>query len=166
MTPFKALYGRDPPLLLKLSEDIITVAEVDQQVCDRNIVLDLLKTNLQKDQYQMKLYVDTKRRDIEFAVGDLVYIKLHPYKFKSLAKKTNEKLCPQFYSPYKVKEKVGTVAYRLDLPSTARIHNVFHVSQLKRAVQGDRPSQQILEFLTEDAELLFGVDQGYNTSGR
>lgn len=90
MTPFKAFYGHNRPPLLKLSEEIITEAEVDQQLRERNVILDPLKSNLQKAQSQMKMYADTKRRQMEFAVGDLVYLKLQPYKFKSLAKKINE----------------------------------------------------------------------------
>jgi len=65
-------------------------------------------------------------------VGDTTYIKISPYKLKSLAKKMNEKLSPRYYGPYKIAECIGEVTYRLDLPYTYRIHPVFHVSQLKK----------------------------------
>lgn len=91
MTPFKAFYGCDPPLL-KLSENVILVAEVGQQIRNCNAILNMLKDNLQRAQAKMKLYADNKRRELEFNVGDSIYLKLQPYKFKSLAKKVNEKL--------------------------------------------------------------------------
>lgn len=81
----------------------------------------------------MKDQADKHRRELQFDVGESVYLKLKPFRFKSLAKKPNEKLAPWYYSPYCVLEKMGTAAYHIELPPTARIHNVFHVSQLKRA---------------------------------
>lgn len=82
----------------------------------------------------MKKYVDVKCREVSFEVGDMVYLKLQPYQQKSLAKKECEKLSPKFFGPYEIIEKIGEVAYRLRLPPSTTIHNVFHVSQLKKVV--------------------------------
>ena len=70
---------------------------------------------------------------MNFSVGDSVYLKLHPYKMHSLAQWPTEKLSPQFFRPFKFIRQVGKVAYEFELPSSAKLHPVFHVSQLKLA---------------------------------
>lgn len=67
-------------------------------------------------------------RDVTYTGGDMVYLKLQPYKHISIAKKTNEKLNPRFYGPYKILKKIGVVSYKLELPSNARILPLFHVT--------------------------------------
>ena len=74
------------------------------------------------------------RIERSFEVGDLVYLRLQPCRQSSLKKKGAEKLKPRFYRPYKVIRKVGEVAYELELPSKRKIHNVFHVSSLKKII--------------------------------
>ena len=76
----------------------------------------MLKENLQATQNQQKLYVDRHRVEHSFEVGDLVYLRLQPYRQSSLKKKGAEKLKPRFYGPYEVVRKVGEVAYELELP--------------------------------------------------
>lgn len=66
----------------------------------------------------------------------------------------NEKLSPRFYGPFVVVKRIGSVAYRLDLPTTARIHPVFHVSLLKRCVGAANVSGEIPKGLTEAMELM------------
>ena len=64
-------------------------------------------------------------------MGDLVYLRLQPYKQTSMHNKRLGKLAPRYYGPFKVLQKVGEVSYKLDLPFGSLIHPVFHVSNLK-----------------------------------
>ncbi|KAJ1257003.1 hypothetical protein BS78_K237600 [Paspalum vaginatum] len=85
----------------------------------------------------MKQHADKKRSEKVFAIGDQVYLKLQPYVQSSMAYRSNQKLSFRFYGPFKILERVGSVAYRLDLPPDARIHPLVHVSQLKLHIAPD-----------------------------
>lgn len=85
-------------------------------------------------QHRMKKYADQGQRNLEFQKGDMVYLKLWPYCQRSLARHINEKLSPIYFRPYELVQKIGQVAYKLDLPKTAAIHPVFNVSLLKKAI--------------------------------
>ena len=70
----------------------------------------------------------------DFPENYLVYLRLQPYKQSTLKGKGDEKLKPRFYGTYRIVRKVGEVAYELYLPKSSKVHNVFHVSCLKKEV--------------------------------
>ncbi|MCI05729.1 hypothetical protein A2U01_0026782, partial [Trifolium medium] len=105
MTPFKALYGRDPPTLIRYMPQHNDPISVQEQLGERDRILQQLKSNLERAQVYMKNQADKKRRDVDLQVGDWVLVRLQPYRQQSAALR-------------KIKKE-------------AKIHSVFHVSQLK-----------------------------------
>lgn len=79
----------------------------------------------------MKTQADKKRRDVSLVVGDLVLVKLQPYRQSSAALRKNQKLGIRYFGPFHIIARIGAAAYRLQLPETTKIHSVFHISQLK-----------------------------------
>ena len=119
MTPFQALYGRLPPSIPHYTEGLSCVNNVDQSLLTQDEVLQQLKTNLELSAARMKHVADQKRREVEFQVGDLVLLKLHPYRQQSVFKRAHHKLVSRFYGLFLVEQKLGKVAYRLCLPPAA-----------------------------------------------
>lgn len=104
---------------------------VETLLATRQELLLKLKNRLEKAQVAMKVHVDSKRHDVSFKVGDWVYVKLRPYCQSSVSGAAYHKLSKCFYGPSQVTERIGAVAYRLNLPLTSKIHPVFHYSLLK-----------------------------------
>jgi hypothetical protein len=82
----------------------------------------------------MKQQADKKRSDISFSVGDKVFVKLQPYVQSSLACRAHQKLAFKYFGSYTIQEKIGSVAYKLNLPTDSAIHPVFHINHLKKLV--------------------------------
>lgn len=93
------------------------------------------------------------QRDIQ--VGEKVHSKLQPYRQVMVALRKNLKLAAKYFRSFEILERVGTTSYKLDLPETTRVHLVFHVSQLKKAI-GQVQVQKQLPQLTEQGTFDIG----------
>ena len=113
MTPFQAVFGRPPPMVMHYEVDPKDLDPLKDllQLCDQ--LLSKLKGNLLKAQQYMKMQADKKRREreLQFKVGDLVLVKLQPYKQHSVALRKHQKLGMRYFGPFLVIERIGTVAY-------------------------------------------------------
>lgn len=129
--PFQIVYVLPPPPVLPFENGTSTMSLVEQ---DRDEVLQELKMQLTGAQQHMKHVADGKRCQINFKVGELVYLKLRPHHQKSVANRPHSKLSPHYFEPFEIETGVGQVAYKLKLPTNDVVHPVFHVSQFQRAI--------------------------------
>ncbi|GJY56439.1 putative reverse transcriptase domain-containing protein [Tanacetum coccineum] len=136
--PFEALYGRkcrSPVCWTEVGEAQILGPELIQETTEKIVQI---KQRMQAARDRQKSYADLKRKPMEFQVGDKVMLKVSPWKGVVRFGKRG-KLNPRYVGPFKVLEKVGEVAYKLELPEElSRVHNTFHVSNLKKC-HADEP---------------------------
>ncbi|KAB2629332.1 S ribonuclease [Pyrus ussuriensis x Pyrus communis] len=134
MAPFKALYGRAcrPPLCWsEVGERVLVGPEIVEETTQN---VQVIKSNLKAAQDRQKSLADRHATDRAYEVGDWVFLKLSPWRGVVRFGKKG-KLSPRYIGPYMVTERVGEVAYRLELPpELARVHNVFHMSMLRHYV--------------------------------
>ncbi|GJR02957.1 putative reverse transcriptase domain-containing protein [Tanacetum coccineum] len=149
-----ALYGqkcRSPVCWAEVGEVQLTGPEIVQETTEKVIQI---KQRIQAARDRQKSYADLKRKPMEFQVGDRVMLKVSPWKGVVRFGKQG-KLNPRYVGPFKVLEKVGSVAYKLELPQElSRVHNTFHVSNLKKCYS-DEPLAVPLEGLHVDDKLRF-----------
>jgi hypothetical protein len=134
MAPFEALYDRKcrtPLNWIKPGErryyGIDFIEEAKKKV-------HIIQQNMKVAQSCQKSYADRRRRPLVFEVSDYVYLKVTPMKKKQFG--VRRKLAARFVGPYKILERKGPVAYKLELPETmGAIFPVFHVSHLKKCLR-------------------------------
>nr|GEZ75685.1 putative reverse transcriptase domain-containing protein [Tanacetum cinerariifolium] len=136
--PFEALYGRkcrSPFCWTEVGGAQILGPELIQKTTEKIVQI---KQRMQAARDRQKSYADLKRKPMKFQVGDKVMLKVSPWKGGVRFGKRG-KLNPRYVGPFKVLERVGDVAYKLDLPEElSRVHNSFHVSNLKKC-HADEP---------------------------
>ena len=149
------LYGYHPPSITSYLRENYKVKAVEHHIEHQQQVLQLLKDNIVLEQNRMKQQADQHCSERSFDVGDWVFLRLQPYKQMSLkqAKKDN-KLSPKYYGLYKVLQKIGTMAYKLELPVASRVHPVFHVSCLKKIIGNKILVQTIFPEPDEEGKII------------
>lgn len=115
----------------------------------------VIQENLEKAQHRMKSFADAKRIERTFETREMVYLKPQPYRQGSVALRRNLKLALKFYGSYKILEKIVSVAYRLELSNSSRIHLTFHVSHLKKYI-GTTTTNTILPTTRQDGTTDIG----------
>jgi hypothetical protein len=132
MAPFEALYGRKcrtPLAWLEVGERTLFGPAIIEEAEEK---VEKVRENLRIAQSRQKSYAD-KRRELTFAVGDRVYLKVSPLRGTNrfLVK---GKLAPRYVGPYQMTKRIGSLAYQLVLPETvAGVHPMFHMSRLKKS---------------------------------
>lgn len=149
LTPFEAVYGQAPPVHLPYLPGESKVAVVARSLQEREHMIQFLKFHLLRAQHRMKLFVDQHRSEKVLEIGDYVYVKLQPYRQQSVVMRSNQKLSPKYFGPYRIIDKCGEVAYKVDLPKGSQVHPVFHVSQLKVLVGNVHTSTQLPSVLLD-----------------
>jgi hypothetical protein len=135
MAPYEALYGwqcRTPLFWSQTREsqafglEVLKVAEKQVQMVHKS---------LKVAQSRQKSYADKRRRDLSFEIGDFVYLKVSPMR-GTRRFRVKGKLAPGYVGPFKILDRKGEVAYQLELPpQLSEVHDVFHVSQLKKCLR-------------------------------
>ncbi|KAK8511749.1 hypothetical protein V6N12_000792 [Hibiscus sabdariffa] len=171
MAPYEALYGRrcrTPVCWAEAGQKLLPMPDILKGTTEK---VKLISERLKAASDRQKSYADLKRREVEYAVGDKVFLKVSPRK-KVMRFGRKGKLSPRYIGPYEIVGRVGPVAYRLLLPpELEKIHDVFHVSMLRKYRSDPShvmPVEEIelnpdlsydeepIEILTSDSKVLRG----------
>ncbi|GKD20912.1 putative reverse transcriptase domain-containing protein [Tanacetum coccineum] len=162
VAPFEALYGqnfRSPVCWTEVGDAQLTGPAIIHETTEKIVQI---KSRIQAARDRQKSYANIRRKPMVFQVGDMVMLKVSPWKGVVRFGKRG-KLNPRYVGPFKVIERVGTVAYKLELPQQlSRVHNTFHVSNLKKCLSDESlviPLEELrvddkLHFVEEPVEVM------------
>ncbi|GJX36760.1 putative reverse transcriptase domain-containing protein [Tanacetum coccineum] len=161
-TPFEALYGRkcrSPVCWAEVRDVQLTRPEIIHETTEKIVQI---RQRLQAARDRQRSYANVRRKPLEFQVGDRVMLKVSPRKGVIRFKKRGN-LNPRCIGPFKILERIGPVAYKLELPEELRnVHNTFHVSNLKKCLSDESlviPMKELrlddkLNFVEEPVEIM------------
>jgi len=134
MTPYEALYGRKcrtPLCWYYDGETVLVGPKLLQQTTEK---VKQIQDKMKAYQSRQKSYADQRKKPLEFAAGDHVFMRVTPTKGVERTIKSR-KLSPKFVGPYQIIRKIGPVTYEIaPPPQLSNLHNVFHVSQLRNYI--------------------------------
>ncbi|GKC89314.1 putative reverse transcriptase domain-containing protein [Tanacetum coccineum] len=160
--PFEAMYGRkcrSPVCWVEVGDAQLTGPAIIHETTEKIVQI---KNRIQAAHDRQKSYANIRRKPMVFQVGDKVMLKVSPWKGVVRFGKRG-KLNPRYVGPFKVIERVRTVAYKLELPQQlSRVHNTFHVSNLKKCLSDESlviPLEELrvddkLHFVEEPVEVM------------
>jgi hypothetical protein len=154
MTPFEVLYGHRCRTPLNWIESGVKVIFRSDLVEEAEATIRHIQDNLKSAKSRQETYANKRHRPLEFEVGNHVYLRVLPMKGVKRFE-VKGKLAPHYIGLFLILEKCGTVAYKLDLPpSLAGVHDIFHVSQLKKCLKA--PMDVVLPEVTAlEADLSY-----------
>lgn len=152
-TPFEALYGYHPPQIGEISIPCNVTPDAQVTLKDQEEIMKTLQYNLSHAQNKMKKFADMNRTERVFEEGQMVYLKMQPYRETALGLRNALKLTSKYYGPFKILAKVGRVAYKLQLPEGTQLHDVFHVNQLKKHLGPAAVPNPSLPLLTPEGKI-------------
>ncbi|KAI3756078.1 hypothetical protein L1987_55891 [Smallanthus sonchifolius] len=163
--PFEALYGRkcrSPICWAEVGDSQLTGPEIVFETSEKIVQI---RNRMAAARERQKSYADKHRKPLEFQIGDMVLLKVSPWKGVIRFGKRG-KLNPRFVGPFKIVKRIGLVAYQLDLPEgLSGVHDVFHVSNLKKCL-ADETLTVPLEELHIDEHLRFVEDRKKSWMGK
>jgi hypothetical protein len=154
MAPYEALYGRQCRTPLFWSQTGESKVFRPKVLKDVEKEVQMVHESLMVAQSRQKSYADKRRRDLSFEIRDFVYLKVSPMRGTSRFS-VKGKLAPRYVGPFKIIDHKGEVTYQLELPpQLSELHDVFHVSQLKKCLRV--PEEQLpMEYLDLGGDLTY-----------
>jgi len=111
-------------------------------------------TPIRGSQTRMKQQEDQHNSERECEVGDCVFVRLQPFEQMSLKKRKENKLALRYYGPYTVLQRIGSMAYKLGLPPSSRVHLVFHISCLNKVINDNKSIQTLVPQINEEGKII------------
>lgn len=133
MSPFKALYGQECLVPVRLADPNLPVPAAKNTLEAMDKQLKVARKALKRASDRQKSYADLHRSSREFKAGDKVFLRVKP-KRSSLKLGKFKKLAFKYCGPFEITKRMGEKSYQLALPPHLHVHNVFHVSLLKQYV--------------------------------